>query len=110
MRGKVVILRAPGNSVKAVPSAADLIDHVRQLATNSLNIRMDNPHLQSRLAQRGLGMRHVLETLRHGRAPRAPILDEYGDWRIKIERKVAGRKVQIVVAVKDDHFVVVTAI
>jgi hypothetical protein len=55
-------------------------------------------------------MRQVLETVRKGCAAGAPTLDQWGDWRIKLRRTVAGRKVQVVVAVKADHFVLVTAI
>ena len=55
-------------------------------------------------------MRQVLETIRKGCPVGTPKLDVWGDWRIKLRRKAAGRKVQIVVAVKADHFVVVTVI
>jgi len=52
----------------------------------------------------------VLETIRKGSAVGTPHLDEWGDWRIKLRRRVAGRRVQVIVAVKTDHFVVVTVI
>ncbi len=55
-------------------------------------------------------MRQILEVLRHGRAVSDPAADRYGEWRIKLKRRVAGRRVQVVVAVKEDHIVVVTAI
>ena len=55
-------------------------------------------------------MRQALEVLRKGRPVSGPALDEYGDWRIKLTRKVAGRRVQVVVAVKEKHLVVVTVI
>lgn len=55
-------------------------------------------------------MRQVLETIRKGCPVGSPQLDQWGDWRIKLRRKAAGRTVQVVVAVKTDHFVIVTAI
>jgi len=36
-----------------------------------------------------------------------PQLDARGDWRIALQRLAAGRKVQVTVAVKEDHFVIV---
>ena len=55
-------------------------------------------------------MRQFIETVRKGSAVGNPKLDQWGDWRIKLRRQVAGRRVQVVVAVKADHFVIVTAI
>jgi hypothetical protein len=55
-------------------------------------------------------MRQVLDVLRLGEAVSEPKLDDYGDWRIKLRRFVAGRRVQVVVAVQATRLVVVTAI
>lgn len=71
-------------------------------------MRFDHPHFQERLAERNLNMRHVLETVGKGLPTGNPKLDDWGDWRVKLRRKVAGRRVQVVVAVKSDHFVAVT--
>jgi hypothetical protein len=73
-------------------------------------MRFDEPHFQQQLVERGLNMRQVLETVRKGCPVGTPTLDQWGDWRIKLRRKVAGRRVQVVVALKADHFVAVTAI
>lgn len=62
------------------------------------------------MIQRGITMRQILEVARKGEAVSGPTLDEWGDWRIKLRRKVAGRRVQIVTAVKADLFIVVTVI
>ena len=80
------------------------------MATETTNLRFDHPHIQRRLVVRGITMRQILDVLRQGRATSGPTMDEYGDWRIKLKRRVAGRRVQVVVAVKEDHLVVVTAI
>ena len=108
MDEKIVPFKAKRPS--AVPSREELVQKVRALATVTTNLRFDHPHLQGRLAKRGITMRQVLEVLRRGGATLGPTRDEYGDWRIKLKRRVAGRRVQVVVAVKEDHLVVVTAI
>jgi len=110
MSARVVPFRRQVPPVRTAPTAATLIEAVRKLATDTLNVRLDHPHCQNRMMQRGLGMIHVLEALRKGRAPLAPTLDVHGDWRIKIIRLVAGRQVQVIVTVKEDHLVVVTVI
>lgn len=93
------------------PSADELVQRVRALlAQDTDNVRFDNPHVKTRMAQRVLVMRQVIEACRLGECVSGPTLDDYGDWRIKLRRVVAGRRVQVVVAVKEDHFVVVTAI
>lgn len=72
---------------------------------------LDNPHLQKRMRQRQINMRQVLEVLRKGTTSSVPKLDKYGDWRITLRRLVAGRRVQVVVAVgKGDAAAVITAI
>ena len=53
-------------------------------------------------------MRSVLEVLRGGRPVGAPELDGYGDWRIKMRRKVAGKRFHVVVAVCADHVECIT--
>jgi hypothetical protein len=94
---------------KAVPTADQLVSRIRAMAEAG-RMRFDHPHFQLRLVERGLNMRQVLETVRKGCAVGTPELDQWGDWRLKLRRKVAGRRVQVVVAVKPDHFVAVTAI
>lgn len=73
-------------------------------------MRFDKPHFREQLFGRDLNMRQVLETVRKGCPVGVPTLDQWGDWRIKLRRKVAGRRVQVVVVVKEDHFVAVTVI
>ncbi|MGH6847287.1 MAG: DUF4258 domain-containing protein [Methylocella sp.] len=108
MRTKIVLLP----SAPATPTVGQLTSRIRQMAEPGQveRMRFDHPHFQQRLAERGVNMRHVLETVRKGNATEPPTIDQYGEWRIKLRRKVAGRRVQVVVAVKEDHFVVVTAI
>lgn len=108
MTARIVPFPAPERR----PSVEELTDRVRKMASDpeTDNIRFDHPHFQERLARRNKTMRQVLEVLRHGVAVDKPKLDEFGDWRIKLRRKVAGTRVQVVVAVKDTHIVLVTVI
>lgn len=94
----------------APPDLKDLAAKVRVLAKNTSNIRWDNPHVQQRMGERSITMRQALEVLRKGKEATGPTQDQYGDWRIKIKRKVAGRRVQVVVAIKEKHLEVVTVI
>lgn len=55
-------------------------------------------------------MRQMLEVIRNGEPNDGPRLDMYGDWRIRLVRKVSGRRVQVVVAVAETYFVPVTVI
>lgn len=83
---------------------------VRSLALDSSNLRFDYPHFQTRLAERNVTMRQVLEVLRKGCVIDGPVTDKWGDTRVKLRRKVAGRRVQVVVAVKESHLDLVTVI
>jgi hypothetical protein len=73
-------------------------------------MRFNEPHFKQQLVARQLNMRQVLETVRKGCPVGSPKLDRWGDWRVKLRRKVAGKRVQVVLAVKEDHFVAITAI
>ena len=89
-------------------SAESLAEHVRTLALDSFNVRMDEPHFRDAMTEAGIGMRQVLEVLRTGRVNGLPELDRYGDYRIRMVRKVAGTRVVVVVAVFADHVVCIT--
>lgn len=89
-------------------SAESLAEHVRALAVDSFNVRMDEPHFRDAMTEAGIGMRQVLEVLRTGRVNGYPELDRYGDYRIRMVRKVAGTRVVVVVAVCADHVVCIT--
>jgi Domain of unknown function (DUF4258) len=89
------------------PSTAYLVGRVRTALAESV-IEFDHPHLKKRMRERDLQMRHVLECLRVGDLVDDPKRDKYSDWRIKFRRYIAGRRVQVVVAVKMRRVVVVT--
>ena len=89
------------------PTTDELIERVHAALARS-EIEFDSPHLQKQMANRKVPMRHVLECLKTGDVVGEPKRDKYTDWRIKLLRYVAGRKVQVVVAVKLRRVVVVT--
>ncbi len=94
---------------KQEPSVDVLAERVRTLSVaDSLNVRMGEPHFQERMLEREIDMRSVLEVLRDGRPIGRANQDEYGDWRIKMRRKVAGRRVTVLVAVCLDHVECIT--
>jgi hypothetical protein len=95
---------------KPPPTLFELVLRIQELAKDSDNIGFLHPHLQMRMKQRGITMRLVLETLRKGEGVSGPKKDQYGDWRIKMRRYVAGRRLQVVVAVREKEFTVVTVI
>lgn len=109
MTGVVIPFQAPPLPKK--PSAEQLRVRLTAIAADTARLQFDNPHLQQRMAERNINMRQVIEVIRKGTVTSGPTLDQYGDWRIKLRRLVAGRRVQVVVAIgQGDTAAVVTAI
>lgn len=55
-----------------------------------------------KMLERGFTMRQVLETIKEGVVNQGPTRDEYGEWRCRVKRRVAGHLVRVVVAVSSD--------
>ncbi len=88
-------------------------DELAALARKHLaggNVEWDHEHFQLRMRRRGVSIRQVLEAVKVGEVRKPPRKDEYGDWRVRFEKFVAGRTVRVVVAVKEDYAVLVTVI
>lgn len=90
------------------PTLRELVLRLRELRKDSDNMGLPHPHLKMRMKQRGKSMRDILETLKKGEGVSGPTLDRYGDWRIKLRRCVAGKRTQVVVAVRNTDFTVIT--
>lgn len=90
-------------------SLEELVDRVQALALKSENVFFNTPHVKVRMKERNVTIRQILDVLRHGKGIDGPILDKYGDWRIKMKRYTAGRSVKVVVVVKK-YLEVVTVI
>lgn len=91
------------------PTAETLARRVRDLAARSENIDFVQPHICEQLAKRGITLRQVLTVLRTGEPKGKPMLDQYGDWRIKMIALTAGRVVRVPVAIHGDRIVPITA-
>jgi hypothetical protein len=102
------VIPFPGR--KLPPTREELVARVRAFAFGTTKMRMDNPHLKTRMRERNITMRQMLEVIRTGEANQDPQLDDWGDWRIRLVRKVAGRRVQVVVAVSETYISPVTVI
>ena len=88
----------------------ELVKQAHALAKRSENVFWDNPHVQLRMRERKVTIRQIFDVLREGKGVDGPTLDKCGDWRIKMKRFSAGRVVQVVVVVKEDHLEIVTVI
>jgi hypothetical protein len=88
------------------PLAKDLARRVHKMLRDGKMV-MPHPHVKQWLLSKNITITQMLTTIEQGTTVGDPVLDDRGDWRITLRRLAAGRKVQITVAVKDDHFVVV---
>lgn len=91
------------------PTAESLACRVRELAARSENIDFAQPHFREQLAKRGITLRQVLTVLRTGEPKGKPMLDQYGDWRVKMIALAAGRVVRVPVAIHGDRITPITA-
>ena len=107
--GKVVEFKAIIED-ESPPSLLELVARVHELAEVSGNIGFLHPHLRERMQQRGKTMRDILEVLTKGEGVWGPQKDDYGDYRIKMRRCVSGKRVHVVVAVRQSDFTVITVI
>jgi hypothetical protein len=62
------------------------------------------------MKKRNVSSRQMFDVLRNGKGIDGPKTDNRGDLRIKLKRFTAGRIVQVVVVIKEDHIIVVTVI
>jgi hypothetical protein len=78
-------------------SRASAQDLIRRLVADS-KFAWDGHFAQSML-QRQIVMRQVLTTLMEGKVVSGPDIDEYDEWRCKVEKWSAGHRVTVVVAI-----------
>jgi hypothetical protein len=95
---------------EAPGSLENLVKTTHRMAQDSENVWLDNPHVRARMEERKVSIRQIFDVLRNGKGIDGPSLDKYGEWRIKLKRYSAGRIVQVVVVVKNDHVEVITVI
>jgi hypothetical protein len=88
------------------PLAKDLARRVRKMLKDGKMV-MPYPYVKQWLLSKNVTPMRMLTTIEDGTTVGDPLLDDRGDWRITLKRLAAGRKLQVTVAVKEDHFVVV---
>ena len=89
-----------------IPTRLNLEERVHALAQgDTQNILMLRSSFKEAMAECGVDMRAILVVLRKGRCVQEPWPDQYGDWRVMMRRKVADRRVDVEVAIRDDHLV-----
>ena len=64
----------------------------------------------SKLRARSFTMRQVIETLKGGTINQGPARDEYGEWKCRIKRRVAGRLVRVVVAIQGEDWLTLISV
>jgi hypothetical protein len=94
----------------AAPTREFMRKRLRELAADASNIVLITLISKSLSRARGLSLRHAFECLRAGEIVDGPRLDNYGAWRVKVLARIAGRRIQVVVAYKGDHFDAITII
>ena len=84
---------------------------VRAAAADSDRIGWSD-HARARMEERNVTMRQALDTLRNGKIVSGPTLDEYGEWRVTLRKRSAGRATRVAVAIKEGgrNLTVVTVI
>lgn len=83
--------------------------HIKMCLGRS-DVDFEQPHFRERLQDRDITMRQVLSTLQKGKIVDGPKRDVHNDFRVKMKRYVAGRKIQVVVALNVGKCTVVTVI
>lgn len=63
------------------------------------------PHFKEQMAHRGILMRDVCRVLTAGHMRKDPKLDDYGDWRCVLSKRLGGDRIRVVVALTGDSFV-----
>ena len=72
---------------------------IRAAAVDSGRIGWSN-HARARMEERDVTVRQALDTLRNGRIVSGPTLDEYGEWRVTLWKRSAGKPTRVAVAIK----------
>lgn len=91
-------------------SLDELVKITHELAKKSENVYLDHPHNRERMRGRNISIQQIFDVLRRGKGIDGPNLDQYGCWRIKLERFSAGRFIQVVIVVNEQRLEVVTVI
>jgi hypothetical protein len=104
---EIIPFKRTGGPKPPLPPLRVLVERVHSLAQDANNIEF-NSHLQGSMNKRGRTMREVMETVKHGVGVSGPTEDQYGDLKIKLRKCVHGRRIFVIVAVREKDFSIVT--
>ena len=68
------------------------------------------PVCKVKMRERDFTMRQLLTAMKGGNVNQGPELDEYGDWRCRIRKRVAGRLVRVIVAIHEMRILYVISV
>jgi len=73
-----------------------------RIADDSNNIIFTR-HAMARMKQRKITPKQVINCLKRGEITESPYLDQYGCWKITLERHVAGERIGCAIALDDSR-------
>lgn len=88
------------------PSAPALVRRIRRMLKFNMML-MPHPEMKLWLATKNVTIMQVISTIKQGEPTASPTVNASGDWELTLKRLAAGRRTQVTVAVKADHFVIV---
>lgn len=89
------------------PVAEELIHRLARDGAFGMDESLD---FTVKMLARGFTMRQVMETIKEGVVNQGPTRDEYGEWRCRVKRRVAGRLVRVVVAISGQRFLTLISV
>lgn len=75
---------------------------IHRLAKQNQFGMSEDSQFELKMLERGFDMRQVLETIKEGVVNQGPTKDDYGEWRCRVKRRVAGRLVRVALAISSD--------
>lgn len=65
-------------------------------------------HATQRLVKRGVSHADVIRCLQKGKITEGPLINIHGNQQATVERFMCGEEIRVVVAIEDDHLVIIT--
>ena len=79
-------------------SSHEIERKIRELSNCTSKLHWSE-HALERMLERDVSTRQVLNVIRQGKARRAPVQDESGDWRVTVRKhSAAGQTVEVALA------------
>ena len=88
---------------------ANALKLLREIAADSSRVVVLK-HAAARMAKRHITLPMVLDCLRGGSVEEPPALDQHGNWKLTVWRRVAGKDLRVAAAIDLPHRVVVITV